>query len=1122
MFSLLLYTVLWFLPSNLAFAAESPFAEVKIPRLPNFVVSWLDDKHDFRAGDIATIKIKLMEDFDNGNRSTDRFTLTANGKMGNSSYVSGVSLSANADSTNWNMTFIPIMVGDFQVAVNDCRSGISDESLHFSVTAGPLYPSVCIASWMNLVNEFVAGTRANVLILPKDAFGNNISSMSEGPHSNKFTVSAFYENGSSASVLDVTYMGRNEFGYIGIGFVSATAGSLSLHVEGENKTLNGSPLLFKVKPGPLDITKCLAKWNYETNALQIFSKLELFIYQQDQYGNLVAGLYAFDARVVQKTMNLSIPIADLYFQEMAQGIQLLSFSVYEPGEFMLTIFDDKQNESISHMQYDYTVFVGYCNGLNSVINGSGLAGSVAGQMSYFSVYLEDVYRNPAPVEVEQLHVQITRIIDSYSVRPSILPMKILYGNEPAGEHTNGAISHAGAAPAQNTSSAFNVIFTPEKSGSYEILVFCGNIPLNGGRPYLKEVSPAMVDTSLSSVVKFAPNVTRLVRNDVIVELMDQFSNPVLSQHSKLSLKTGPVNNSGFLRWRFVDNEDGSYVGYYLARDLGSYNICVSFEDKSLSPCPFEVNVYKREYFPQVNNDTISVWENESLAFDALANDYFADGNASIIESSTPNHGSLLLYGQLFRYTPYKGFFGNDSFSYTIADVNKNFATATIMISVLTTPPQFVSLPVLLQVTEDAISPRFGGFPGFEIKYSDQMENISVTLSALSGTVFLAPTPMQFWKPSESGFSVNKGERAGEDLILVGRVEVINSALQLIQYLGNENFYGDDVITVSAINKNGVQDAHVPVSVEPINDPPFIRAPKYIILEAEGAKDGSQIFDKQNDTFEFSVGDPDLINFPGNKSHFVVTLSVEVNDGIIMTNLPADLINSTELKLENSYQWLPLQTFVTISNHFWIKGKGFRFRGTIEDCNNAIQQLLYQGAEHGAVLSVTVNDMGNYGCYPDCTESMSLPLFTEATINLIKRRPMSSLIAHSLGSAIIIEFITMLLLGVILLHFICKCAIALGNERSHYVSDIKLTEEENLDKPTLSATSSENVTYFTGCSSSFLLRSHSSNFRQRSRRLSRQEESSNGNFSAQFSNDHHQQSPHSSCLPLAIERGPKET
>lgn len=73
----------------------------------------------------------------------------------------------------------------------------------------------------------------------------------------------------------------------------------------------------------------------------------------------------------------------------------------------------------------------------------------------------------------------------------------------------------------------------------------------------------------------------------------------------------------------------------------------------------------------------------------------------------PDHGSLLQYGGLFRYTPYKGFFGNDSFNYTISDVNGNLATGAVHISVLSIPPQFVSFPSQLQAIEDMISPRFG-------------------------------------------------------------------------------------------------------------------------------------------------------------------------------------------------------------------------------------------------------------------------------------------------------------------------------------------------------------------------------------------------------------------------------
>ncbi|CAI9265809.1 unnamed protein product [Lactuca saligna] len=135
---------------------------------------------------------------------------------------------------------------------------------------------------------------------------------------------------------------------------------------------------------------------------------------------------------------------------------------------------------------------------------------------------------------------------------------------------------------------------------------------------------------------------------------------------------------------------------------------------------------------------------------------------------------------------------------------------------------------------------------------------------------------------------------------------------------------------------------------------------------------------------------------GNKSHFRVMFSVEVSSGYFSANLPAELTSTTELKLNNSNsnQWQPFLTFIEISRRFSLKAKAIRFRGTIEDCNTLLQQILYHGGEEGGVLTVSVNDMGWYGCYPeDCEEMMSAPLISEATINLIRKMHVDLMVAH---------------------------------------------------------------------------------------------------------------------------------
>lgn len=79
---------------------------------------------------------------------------------------------------------------------------------------------------------------------------------------------------------------------------------------------------------------------------------------------------------------------------------------------------------------------------------------------------------------------------------------------------------------------------------------------------------------------------------------------------------------------------------------------------------------------------------------------------------------------------------------------------------------------------------------------------------------------------------------------------------------------------------------------------------------------------------------------GGDINFLVTFSVEVNDGFLIASLPADLIDTTELKLKHSYMWQPLQTYVAISKHFAVKASGIRFHGSVNDCNSIMQQLFY--------------------------------------------------------------------------------------------------------------------------------------------------------------------------------------
>ena len=79
-----------------------------------------------------------------------------------------------------------------------------------------------------------------------------------------------------------------------------------------------------------------------------------------------------------------------------------------------------------------------------------------------------------------------------------------------------------------------------------------------------------------------------VENEVDVRLVDSFMNPVLSSESKVRFQ---LTSTSIFGKEFVDNRDGSYTARYVINQLGSYGICVRFEDKDIAPCPFQVEVF---------------------------------------------------------------------------------------------------------------------------------------------------------------------------------------------------------------------------------------------------------------------------------------------------------------------------------------------------------------------------------------------------------------------------------------------------------------------------------------------------------------------------------------------------
>ena len=100
-----------------------------------------------------------------------------------------------------------------------------------------------------------------------------------------------------------------------------------------------------------------------------------------------------------------------------------------------------------------------------------------------------------------------------------------------------------------------------------------------------------------------------------------------------------------------------------------------------------VQVVRAALGPSAVNDAISTPYQTAKSFDPRTNDTDPNGFAlSINGVGTPGHGTVSFTGTSITYTPAAGYFGADSFTYTIGNGHGGTATATVNVTVTATAP----------------------------------------------------------------------------------------------------------------------------------------------------------------------------------------------------------------------------------------------------------------------------------------------------------------------------------------------------------------------------------------------------------------------------------------------------
>ncbi len=176
----------------------------------------------------------------------------------------------------------------------------------------------------------------------------------------------------------------------------------------------------------------------------------------------------------------------------------------------------------------------------------------------------------------------------------------------------------------------------------------------------------------------------------------------------------------------------------------------------------------------------------------LANDTDVDGGplvVSAVNATSAHGGTLTLQSGVITYTPSANFNGADQFSYTVSDGRGGTATGTLSFNVAVVNDAPVNTVPGAQSVNENTALVFSGGKAITISDVDILDGTEkVTLSVSHGALTLAGT---------TGLSFTAGDgTADATMTFTGSVTNINNALNGLSYQGNNNFHGNDTLTIT--------------------------------------------------------------------------------------------------------------------------------------------------------------------------------------------------------------------------------------------------------------------------------------------------------------------------------------
>ncbi|MCO5604078.1 hypothetical protein L7F22_058235 [Adiantum nelumboides] len=568
--------------------------------------SWSNDINIFKAGDEAILYVSLRDAFGNAISATTEtshlnFTLRVQGRKGESTYIFGIKMAASYDFVA--ISFLTCLAGNFTLQVEGDGEEIENSPFAFSVGPGNLSAHSSVGTWNDGINSSKPGKELKLMILLKDAFGNSFGPLTNDSAASFFNPSIVDSQGKLTEILDYHFeFESDEPGYVFLVFRPKNTGQQLLEVGKGNENLFNSPFPFYVEDGPISLQHTYAKWKYGIDIFPPYQGVKLYVYQRDAWGNALKSLVDFQVLIYRENDTEPSPFSDVWSQaayDAEKGTQLITFTTTASGVFWLYLEDSSGNK-IEGCPYKFSVLASHLvQENNTVVYGSGLNASTAGELSTILVQLKDL-------DGEN--------VDGYS--------ESVFGLISIGDDTEMKVA---GSKVINSTGLYKLNFVLTRSGEHKILLLYCNIPLNSGNSFSKVVYPG--DVNLSQTVLIPTEGTVLhpyvtLPHPVILLLKDMFGNLVPGQEKLLTAKFYLHLNTPPTYSSFQEVTTGNYSFVYQAYEIKPVLLQIFYGNKLLPGFPLTLFIHSYGFFPHPINDVAWTWEDTAISVDVLANDYF--------------------------------------------------------------------------------------------------------------------------------------------------------------------------------------------------------------------------------------------------------------------------------------------------------------------------------------------------------------------------------------------------------------------------------------------------------------------------------------------------------------------